>query len=97
MLQKLVTSRTGNNEYRMDLRWSIRHLEFSSQSGNQFPDMQHPAFKLKVDTTSIFFNIQEAAVTKIRVCFIRSIFTVEFFLLPWCIFTPCRFDRAFFA
>jgi len=48
----------------MDLSCSIRHLEFCSQSCNQFPYVQHPAFKLKVDTSSTFFHIQEATIKK---------------------------------
>jgi hypothetical protein len=60
----------------MDLRWSVRHLEFSSESGNQFSDLLRPALKLKVDTSAIFFNHHEVLTG--RPCFRRHIFIIHF-------------------
>ena len=65
-LQKSVTSRTFNNWHRMDSGWFARYLEFSNESGNRCWDMQRPALKLKVDTSSIFFNLQEAVTRRPR-------------------------------
>jgi len=48
MLQKTVTSRTGNNECRMDWRCVVRHLKLSSQSGNHCSVLQRPVLKFKV-------------------------------------------------
>jgi hypothetical protein len=72
MPPKLVTSRTCNNEYRMDLRWFVRHLEFCRDSGGQCSDVQSSALKLMVDILSIFFNLQEAVTRK--PCFRRPMF-----------------------
>jgi hypothetical protein len=37
----------------MDLRWSVRHPEFSIQAGNRCSELQRPALKLKVDTSML--------------------------------------------
>jgi hypothetical protein len=39
---KSVTSKTYNNEYRMDLRWFVWHLESCSESGNHCSDARRP-------------------------------------------------------
>jgi len=39
-------------------------LGFSSDSGNHCSDVQHPALKLKVDTSRIFFSLQKAETRK---------------------------------
>ena len=57
---KSVTHRTWNNRYRMHLRWFVRRLQFSSESGNQRSDVQRPVLTLKVVTLSTFFNLQQA-------------------------------------
>jgi hypothetical protein len=73
MLQKPVTSRACyNNEYRMDLKWFLRHLEFYGHSGNQGTDMRLLRYKLEVDTLNISFNLQQAVIRKI--CFCRPMF-----------------------
>ena len=53
-------------EYRMYLRGSVRHLEFSSESGGQFPEAQRPVLKLKVDMFINFFHLPEAVTLKPR-------------------------------
>jgi len=50
VLQKSATSGTWNSEYRMDCRWFIRGLEFSSESGDHSSDSQRPLLKPKLDT-----------------------------------------------
>lgn len=40
--------------------WFLWHLGFSSKSGNQCADMQHPELKLKVKVLTIFFHLQES-------------------------------------
>lgn len=52
MIQKSVTFKTCNNEYRMDLRWFVWHLEFCGESGNHCSEARRPVRKLKVDTWS---------------------------------------------
>lgn len=94
MLHKWVTSGTSNNKYRMDLRWFVWHLEFSSMSGNHCTHVQHPTLKIKVDSLSISCNLQEFVIRK--PCLRRPVFTRHFLLLFWCRFTFCRFGCAFF-
>ena len=53
---------TWNSEYRMDFRRFVWHLEFSSKSGNHCSYVQRPAVKIKVDTSRISFNVQEAVI-----------------------------------
>ena len=59
-------STTCNNEYIMDLSWFARHPQFSSQSGTHCSDVQLPALKLKMDTSSISFIILDAETRKPR-------------------------------
>ena len=40
MLQKLVTFSASSNEYRIDLWWFVRNLEFSTQSGSHCSEVQ---------------------------------------------------------
>jgi hypothetical protein len=40
--------------------WFLWHLGFSSTSGNQCTDMQHPVLKLNVKVLTIFFHLQES-------------------------------------
>jgi len=63
----------------MDLRRFVRHLEFPSESGNHCSDMQRLALKLKVNTSSINLNLQEA-ITRIP-CFRRPVFIKHLFLV----------------
>jgi len=37
--------------------WILRHLGFSSKSGNQCTDKQHPVLKLKMKVFTIFFHL----------------------------------------
>ena len=39
MLQKSISFRTCNHDYRMDLRWFVWNLEFSSESGSHCHDV----------------------------------------------------------
>jgi len=49
---------------RNGLEMAVRHLEFSSQSGNRCSAIQSPAWKIKVDTSSSFSNRQEVVIGK---------------------------------
>jgi hypothetical protein len=55
---------TCNNKYRMDWRLYAQQLEFFCSSGIHSSGVQCPATKLKVDTSSIIFNHQEAITQK---------------------------------
>lgn len=46
MLQKTMTSRTCTNEYRINLRWCLWHLQFSSESRNDYSYVQHRRWAL---------------------------------------------------
>lgn len=59
--------------------------EFPRESGNHCSDMQRLVLKLKVNTSSINLNLQEA-ITRIP-CFRRSVFIKHLFLVMWCRFT----------
>jgi hypothetical protein len=81
VLQTSVTSETGNNEYRMDLRCFALHLELSSEWGHHSPDLHSRALKVKVDILNTFFNLQEAVARKPyvrRLVPIYSIFPLYF-------------------
>lgn len=45
--QKSVTFTTCNNKYKINLRWFVQHMEFSSKSGNYSSDVQCPTLKFK--------------------------------------------------
>lgn len=47
--------RTCNNNYRVDLKWLVWHLEFSSESDSCYSDVQIPALGPKMDTLGISF------------------------------------------
>jgi len=42
VLQKSVTSRTCKHKHWMDSRWSVRHLEISSETGSHCSEVPHP-------------------------------------------------------
>ena len=91
-LQKSVTSRTCNNEYRMDFRRFLRHLEFSSESRNHCSDVQSPAWNSKADTLKIRFNRQEAVTRK--PCLRRAMFIQHVCLVLWRKFAFYRFSSS---
>jgi hypothetical protein len=81
---------------RMDFRWFVRHLEFSSESRNHYSDMQPFALSLRVDTLSIFFTTGRKSETMLQNAYFRKILFAcvvvwIHLLLPWaCIFlSPC--------
>jgi len=64
VLQKSMISRIGNGEYRMDLRWFVRHLKLFIVSDNHCSSVQFSAMKIKVDTSGIFSSLQVAVIRK---------------------------------
>jgi hypothetical protein len=79
---------------RMDLRWFVGHLEFSSESGNHCSEVQHPALMLKVAILSIFSKSQ--VTVNLKLCFWRPLFMWHLLLILCCRSTSCRCGRRFF-
>jgi hypothetical protein len=74
-----------NSECRMDMRWFVWHLEFSSKLGSHCSYVQHPAWKFEGG------HFKHNSLIVWRLCF-RSPILIYIYMVLWCTYVwPCIF------